>query len=188
MLFFWTEWNCSFCWAKSNKEYRLFWTRLMLSNLESFWEWLQLVYVLSPSFRSDPDAPSATPVAPAAAMSPRGALRLSMLLAADRQDGDGDGEMTTPPAAPVLTTPALTCVRKGELIILLKVEVLNWWRNFSEHVHASTSLTFQLEFLKLLSPAAELPIWLMAQLLFISTASAHFTRPISFSLHPLLPT
>lgn len=41
-------------------------------------------------------------------MSLRGVVRLSMLLAADRQDGDGEGEMTTPPVAPVLTTLALT--------------------------------------------------------------------------------
>lgn len=64
--------------------------------------------VPSPSFLSDPDAPSAGPVAPPAVMSARGVVRLSMLLAADRQDGDGEGEMTTPPAAPVLTTLALT--------------------------------------------------------------------------------
>lgn len=66
------------------------------------------LYVLSPSFLSDPDAPSAGPVAPPTVMSLRGVVRLSMLLAADRQDGDGEGEMTTPPAAPVLTTLALT--------------------------------------------------------------------------------
>lgn len=64
--------------------------------------------VPSPSFRSDPDVPSTGPVAPPTVMSPRGAVRLSMLLAADRQDGDGEGEMTMPPAAPVLTTVALT--------------------------------------------------------------------------------
>ena len=66
------------------------------------------LYVLSPSFLSDPDAPSAGPVAPPTLMSPRGVERLSMLLAADRQDGEGEGEMTTPPVAPVLTTLALT--------------------------------------------------------------------------------
>lgn len=66
------------------------------------------LYVLSPSFLSDPDAPSAGPVAPPTVMSLRGVVRLSMLLAADRQDGDGEGEMTTPPAAPALTTLELT--------------------------------------------------------------------------------
>lgn len=66
------------------------------------------VYILSPSFLSDPDAPSAVPVAPATVMSLRGVVRLSMLLAADRQDGDGEGEMTTPAVAPALTTLALT--------------------------------------------------------------------------------
>lgn len=65
-------------------------------------------YVHSPSFLSDPDAPSAGPVAPPTVMSPRGVDRLSMLLAADKQDGEGEGEMTTPPVAPVLTTLALT--------------------------------------------------------------------------------
>lgn len=73
--------------------------------------------ILSPSFLSDPDAPSAGPVAPPTLMSPRGVVRLSMLLAADRQDGDGEGEMTTPPAAPVLTTPALTWEwKRGDLV------------------------------------------------------------------------
>lgn len=63
----------------------------------------------SPSFRSEHEAPSAAPAAPPpAVMSARGVVRLSMLLAADRQEGDGEGEMTTPPAAPPLTTPALT--------------------------------------------------------------------------------
>lgn len=67
------------------------------------------VFVLSASFLSEPHAPSAVPAAPPTAMSPRGAVRLSMLLAADRQeDGDGEGEMTTPPVAPAVTTLALT--------------------------------------------------------------------------------
>lgn len=53
---------------------------------------------LSPSLRSDPVAPSATPDVPAAeaaaASSVKGPARLSMLLAADRQDGVEAGEMT----------------------------------------------------------------------------------------------
>lgn len=66
------------------------------------------VGLLSFSFLSEPDAPSATLETPAPAMSLRGAVRLSMLLAADKQEGDGEGEMTTAAVAPVLTTPALT--------------------------------------------------------------------------------
>jgi len=62
------------------------------------------LYILSPSFLSDPDAPSAGPVAPPTVRSLRDVVRLSRLLAADRQEGDGDGE--TPPAAP--PTLALT--------------------------------------------------------------------------------
>lgn len=69
---------------------------------------LLCVHPPSPSFLSEPVAPSAGPVAPATVMSLRGAARLSMLLAADRHEGEGDGEMTTPPVAPVLTTLALT--------------------------------------------------------------------------------
>lgn len=68
----------------------------------------QRTSVPSPSFLSDTDGTSTDPVAPPTVRSPRGVVRLSMLLAADRQDGDGDGEMTTPPLAPVLTTLALT--------------------------------------------------------------------------------
>lgn len=55
------------------------------------------INLLSPSLRSLPEAPSATPDAPAAAAaasSVRGPARLSMLLAADRQDGVEAGEMT----------------------------------------------------------------------------------------------
>lgn len=61
------------------------------------------VHVLSPSFLSDPDVLSTVPLEPATVMSQRGVVRLSMLLAADRQEGDGEGEMTTPPAVPELT-------------------------------------------------------------------------------------
>lgn len=53
--------------------------------------------LLSPSLRSVPVAPSATPDVPAAAAaesSVSGPARLSMLLAADRQDGVEAGEMT----------------------------------------------------------------------------------------------
>lgn len=53
--------------------------------------------LLSPSLRSVPVAPSATPevpVAAAAASSVSGPARLSILLAADRQDGVEAGEMT----------------------------------------------------------------------------------------------
>lgn len=53
--------------------------------------------LLSPSLRSVPVAPSATPEDPevvAAASSVSGPARLSMLLAADRQDGVEAGEMT----------------------------------------------------------------------------------------------
>lgn len=53
--------------------------------------------LLSPSLRSVPVAPSATPedpVAAAAARSVRGPARLSMLLAAERQEGVEAGEMT----------------------------------------------------------------------------------------------
>lgn len=62
-----------------------------------------------------PDAPSAVPVAPPTVRSPMLVVRLSMLLAADRQDGEGEGEMTTPPVAPVLTTLALTWGREGKI-------------------------------------------------------------------------
>lgn len=68
----------------------------------------QRTSVPSPSFLSDTDVTSADPVAPPTVRSTRGVVRLSMLLAADMQDGDGDGEMSTPPVAPVLTTLALT--------------------------------------------------------------------------------
>lgn len=54
--------------------------------------------ILSPSLRSEPVAPSATPEEPAepaaAASSVSGPAKLSMLLAADRQDGVDAGEMT----------------------------------------------------------------------------------------------
>lgn len=54
--------------------------------------------LLSPSLRSAPAAPSATPEVPAeeaaAASSASGPARLSMLLAADRHDGVEAGEMT----------------------------------------------------------------------------------------------
>lgn len=73
---------------------------------------LLCLFILSPSFLSDPVAPSAVPEAPPTVMSLRIVFRLSMLLAADRQDGDGVGEMTTPPDAPVLTTLALTCEKE----------------------------------------------------------------------------
>ncbi|KAF3850615.1 hypothetical protein F7725_012387 [Dissostichus mawsoni] len=53
------------------------------------------VHLLSPSLRSVPEAPSATPEDPEAeASSARGPDRLSMLLAADRQEGVEAGEMT----------------------------------------------------------------------------------------------
>lgn len=57
---------------------------------------LSETHLLSPSLRSDPVAPSATPDVPAAAAanSVRGPAKLSMLLAADRQDGVEAGEMT----------------------------------------------------------------------------------------------
>ena len=61
----------------------------------------QSPHSLSPSLRSEPEAPSATPEAPlppeapaAPARSPSGPDRLSMLLAADRQEGVEAGEMT----------------------------------------------------------------------------------------------
>ncbi len=53
-----------------------------------------MIYSLSPSFLSDAVAPSAGPEAPGTASSVRGPARLSMLLAADRQDGVDVGEMT----------------------------------------------------------------------------------------------
>jgi len=53
-----------------------------------------MIYLLSPSFLSDPVAPSAGPEAPGTASSARGPARLSMLLAADRQEGVEAGEMT----------------------------------------------------------------------------------------------
>lgn len=53
-----------------------------------------MIYSLSPSFLSDPVAPSAGPEAPGTASSARGPARLSMLLAADRQEGVDAGEMT----------------------------------------------------------------------------------------------
>lgn len=86
----------------------MFYIRYTYTGRRSSLCFMGCLYVLSPSFLSDPDAPSAGPVAPPTVMSLRGVVRLSMLLAADRQDGDGEGEMTTPPAAPVLTTLALT--------------------------------------------------------------------------------
>lgn len=49
---------------------------------------------LSPSFLSAPVAPSAGPDAPDAVSSANGPARLSMLLAADRQDGVEAGEIT----------------------------------------------------------------------------------------------
>ena len=59
---------------------------------------LTAINLLSPSLRSVPVAPSATLEGPAAAAeaasSVRGPARLSMLLAADRQDGVEAGEMT----------------------------------------------------------------------------------------------
>lgn len=51
-------------------------------------------FSLSPSFLSVPAAPSAGPDAPAAESSASGPARLSMLLAADRQDGVEAGEIT----------------------------------------------------------------------------------------------
>ena len=71
-------------------------------------------YVRCPSFLSDPAAPSAGPVAPATVSSLRGPARLSMLLAADRQDGVEAGEMsaaltTEPlPTEPLPTEPLPT--------------------------------------------------------------------------------
>ena len=63
---------------------------------------------LSPSFLSDPQAPSAGPVAPPTVRSPRDVARLSMLLAADRQAGVEVGETTVAVAA--ATAAALTTV------------------------------------------------------------------------------
>lgn len=60
-----------------------------------------MIYSLSPSFLSDAVAPSAGPEAPGTTSSVRGPARLSMLLAADRQEGVDVGEMTV-----VLTTVA----------------------------------------------------------------------------------
>lgn len=58
----------------------------------------EVTNVLSPSLRSAPVAPSATPEDPGttaeAASSVSGPARLSMLLAADRQDGVEAGDMT----------------------------------------------------------------------------------------------
>lgn len=75
---------CFFCFVFTKRQVLV----VMLSETNS----------LSPSLRSDPVAPSATPDVPAAeaaaASSVKGPARLSMLLAADRQDGVEAGEMT----------------------------------------------------------------------------------------------
>lgn len=92
------------------------------------------LYVLPASFLSEPDAPSAMPVAPAAVMSPRGVVRLSMLLAAERQDGDGDGEMTTPPGAPVLTTVALTWHRRKVQSVKPETDLRPVWQFTRGHL------------------------------------------------------